>query len=635
MNDFDDEYEQAMQGRISVGAEHHDPINPASPKAALGPAPTSPAEFRKHVQVKEFPAADTIVPIEQARAMAQSVLPSRPERSEVPAVELTRVNVALEDAKRQQKAARTKDAHDEAGLRIAELTARVQELSAQPIEPIQRSPSSPFAQINEKMQKELESAPVAPEGVEDGVVLSSEVPKAAAAAPTDSFGDWYSPAVDETQTSTPGVYAHYEHTVNGDRVEIRVPSTFTEQGEPVVVQSERTFEQELPTMQADTVLKPEPEAPQAVEYGSPTMFVEEPEVPKVAAHVEQGDSATPSLTALFNNDGGDAPRVIPRLPVAPSVNTNAAQQINQMVRGAVPMTLPSRQASYGKMNISITRLNVASVRDIIRASATQSIRLLVSTLGSTIHGFDIMSMSEVDFHYTMYWHRMNSYKKLPFVVPWTCTDKEHVARITQNLAPAKSLKNSTMVNASTLEIRELDDMAYQNMSAAFLQEYGLKVGLPTVRDMVTVVEQEAEAFDVYKAKLASMGVFEHKRDKQGQIPDEALDAFLESDEMDDEVLVLPNYRDVVKAKAKVLGEMTARNYANHYSSLLDNNYGDLNARWKLISTLPPDALMQLDELAKLADSYGVNESWKVTCAECGASKRVVYRLDALTFLPAV
>ena len=631
----DIDYAASMQGRIPVGAEHHDPINPRNPKGAVVEKPQTPADFSKHIRVNEFPDAGSIITPQRAQAMAAAAVATPTDLNmaaiqsgDNPAVALSRLEVSLDDAKRQMKAARTKEVFDEAEQKAFALQTEINRLKQAGVSSsIDRAPNSPFKEINERMKKELEAAPAALDSASADDMMGLNQPRNTDLGLDDDDGDLYVPASHSR--------IHRPDTTPVPAVEVFVPQRSIAQPEqPLVAVPKNVSVWNPPTVDNDALaVGTEAQIKNMSDKPVQPQLVTEAVTPEVAEALEKPMSA--SAAALFAAEANEpTPRLQPTAMPQPKP-VSAATAMQAQMRGAVPMTVPSKAVSYPTKNLAVNRLTVNSVRDIIRASATQSIRMLVKTLGNTVHGMDIMDMTEVDFHYTMYWHRLNSYKKLPFMVPWTCTGTNHVERVKKGLVAPETLKNSTMVTASNIDIRDLNTEKYKELAATFYSEYGLQITLPTVRDMITVVEQEAEAFDLYKAKLAALGTFEHLKDKKGMIPDSALDALLESDEVDEEIMALPHYHEIVKMKSKILGEMTARNYANHYASLLNNQYGDLAARWKLVSTLPPDALMSLDEVAVLGDSYGVNESWSVQCAECGASKRVVYRLDALTFLPAV
>ena len=643
MNDGNDiDYDAAMQGRVPVGAEHHDPINPRNPKGVVVDKPATPADFSKHIRVNEFPDAGSIITPQRAQAMAAAVATPATDLNmaaiqsgDNPAVALSRLEVSLDDAKRQMKAARTKEVFDDAEQKAFALQTEINRLKQAGVSiSIDRAPNSPFKEINERMKKELEEAPAAIDAASADDMTGLNQPRITDLGLDDDDGDLYVPT-----TASPSRIQRPD-TTPVPAVEVFVPQmSIAQPAQDLTLQ---------PTSGAVSLVWGQPTVTDAAVFVSvgteaqiknmsdkpvQPQLVTEAVAPEVSEALEKPMSA--SAAALFAAEANEpTPKLQPAAMPQPKP-VSAATAMQAQMRGAVPMTVPSKAVSYPTKNLAVNRLTVNSVRDIIRASATQSIRMLVKTLGNTVHGMDIMDMTEVDFHYTMYWHRLNSYKKLPFMVPWTCTGANHVERVTKGLVAPETLKNSTMVTASNIDIRDLNIDKYKELAAAFYNEYGLQITLPTVRDMITVVEQEAEAFDLYKAKLAALGTFEHLKDKKGMIPDSALDALLESDEVDEEIMALPHYHEILKMKSKILGEMTARNYANHYASLLNNQYGDLAARWRLVSALPPDALMSLDEVAVLGDSYGVNESWSVQCAECGASKRVVYRLDALTFLPAV
>jgi hypothetical protein len=96
-------------------------------------------------------------------------------------------------------------------------------------------------------------------------------------------------------------------------------------------------------------------------------------------------------------------------------------------------------------------------------------------------------------------------------------------------------------------------------------------------------------------------------------------------------------RDIVDAAENLadLENLSETEWLAGYAAFLNRRDADdtLMKRMERIRDLTMDQVSDLDEYIKATTSYGVSESTKVKCMECGASNEVVIPFDAHTFLP--
>lgn len=59
-------------------------------------------------------------------------------------------------------------------------------------------------------------------------------------------------------------------------------------------------------------------------------------------------------------------------------------------------------------------------------------RELFNVIGRSIHGMDFLDLTLPDFQYLMYWLRLNTYKKSPFMVEWDYTPEGETEKKTVN-----------------------------------------------------------------------------------------------------------------------------------------------------------------------------------------------------------
>lgn len=344
---------------------------------------------------------------------------------------------------------------------------------------------------------------------------------------------------------------------------------------------------------------PTPQPQQAAQR--PTAPAQRPQQPvrQQVAQTEQDEPEQPVAQTVSKN----RPR-LPLLSITGHRNVTAAYE---------DIWLPSEFVAYPWKDLQIRRFNIEELRALIRARTSGNLRHLIRAVDGTLSR-PITDLTQGDFWYIMYWHRLNSYKKSPFVIEWVCDHDDHLRKVggvdlaegEAPLAP-ETLRNLLTVSKSNLDTAAIDKDAYEKLREQILAEYGVHVRPQNVVDFISAVDEDEEL--EHERKLA--------REKQeAAVAAGDVDAFLADD--DEEV-----------------GANEDRSFIYRYAALIDNQHGEsLADRAEWLNSQEPDLLVDLEDFLKVSD-HGVTESWTVVCKECGAPKIVKQSLDALTFLPSL
>lgn len=298
--------------------------------------------------------------------------------------------------------------------------------------------------------------------------------------------------------------------------------------------------------------------------------------------------------------------------------------------------LPSGFVGYEWDSIQIRRFTVREVRAIAQARGSGSLRHLIRAIDATITR-PVTDLTAGDFWYLMYWHRLNSYKKSPFIITWTCTDPTHLESVQKGrearndmerqhvdsvsglyMVEERTLKNVESINESKLNVTNINVDAYNDMAQRLMSEYGISVRPAMLLDFITVSDEEDDRAEARKLQQETMRARARELADAGDV-----DALLQ---VEDEISSLMESWD---------NDDVDREFMYRYAAVLETVHGQtLDERVEYLSSLPPDVLDDLELLLKTVD-HGVNESWTVKCRECSASKTVNQSLDALTFLPSL
>lgn len=239
----------------------------------------------------------------------------------------------------------------------------------------------------------------------------------------------------------------------------------------------------------------------------------------------------------------------------------------------------------------VRRFGVEDTLKIYDARAEESLRMLAEAVGATLDNFSVWDLTVGDFWFLMYWHRIHSYPKSPFIVNWTCGHTDHLTSINQGKLGVETLNQEMVLRNSDLQVVELKEEVVRTKLKAIADEYGVTADVMRMGDYVRIIEMEEED-ELHLRKTA---------EETGK--------------------AVPKYRksDYLMARhASNLGRVHGASIEDRVQAL--KNLND-TSMWK-----------HLDELVLLAD-HGVVETYKVGCKACGHKAEVEVALDAMTFLP--
>lgn len=278
--------------------------------------------------------------------------------------------------------------------------------------------------------------------------------------------------------------------------------------------------------------------------------------------------------------------------------------------------VPSQFRFYEFRNLTVSCLKGIHQAKLSRAAKDGKMRYVVEAIGSTLgEGVSAFDLTPQDFYFLLYWHRLQSFPKNPQMIPFTCTNKDHVRRTIlkkdheEYLAP-DTLDISTIMDATTLKTSYLEELDLTPF-AELIEKYDL--GVETMRDIVEFAElQEEEPH--YEEAVAAVEVDPQAAadSEEESLGDVGTTATVMSDETFDEV-------EWLQVRSVFLRRGPGRN------TILERN--------EIVKEMPSDDLMELDKYIEAVTDYGVSESTVLKCKGCGASHRVNLSVDALTFLP--
>ena len=267
--------------------------------------------------------------------------------------------------------------------------------------------------------------------------------------------------------------------------------------------------------------------------------------------------------------------------------------------------LPSQFKFYDFQALTVSHMKGLHQAKLSRAAKDRKMRYVVEAISSTLgEGVSAFDLTPQDFYFLMYWHRLQSFPKNPQLIPYTCSDKEHVRRTIlredhpEHLSP-ETLDISSILNETTLKTVYLEDLDLSPF-AELDAKYGL--GVETMRDIVEFAElQEEEEYFPKDEPESEYG--ESLTTASVDVP---------SDESFDEV-------EWLQVRSVFLKRGPGRN------TILERN--------EIVKQMSADEIFELDKYIEAVSAYGVSEAAVIRCKECSASHRVPLSVDALTFLP--
>ena len=317
-----------------------------------------------------------------------------------------------------------------------------------------------------------------------------------------------------------------------------------------------------------------------------------------AAVARQKDVAA-SLPA---EDATDAVEDVQDVPSGPRVRFVEATEVHDLVVAEIEkdetytrLELPSNFVFYPWKTIGIKPLKGIHQAKIAAAARQTSTRLLVecvnTLLPKNINAFDLTT---ADFQWLLYWMRQHFYTRVPLTVRLMCKNPQHRHDVEQNKLSKKSLINIADIDKSILEETGLD-------KDKLIATLTLIDNIETVPIMHDTMRDACDALDLTTAIMESAA----------NDPGRYEEAFEEA---------------TIKAQV------------GSTAILLDvrdeqGNPAPIADRIKAAEELPVDQYVALEQASWHMVNYGIKETARVTCKECGAEIRETVRISAQDFLP--
>ncbi len=253
--------------------------------------------------------------------------------------------------------------------------------------------------------------------------------------------------------------------------------------------------------------------------------------------------------------------------------------------------LPSGFTFYPFKTLSIRPLRGLDQAKLHQAATQNSIKLTVEAISATLgDGISAYDLTPSDFYYLMYWQRTQSFLKTPMVVRASCADPKHnedvlIGRLDEATGkrvpfPEETLKLSMHVDKTTLEVKNLELSDDELDTEHWPELLGIDLYVETMRDVVFAAENLIDLENLAEAEW------------------------------------LAGYAAFLKPL-----------------ELASGKFESLTERMDRVRDLTPDQIAELDRYIRTMTSYGVSESAKIKCTECGASTTVLIPFDARSFLP--
>jgi len=273
---------------------------------------------------------------------------------------------------------------------------------------------------------------------------------------------------------------------------------------------------------------------------------------------------------VLDSPPASQPQALPAEPV--TTNPSFAEKNSNYYS----IQLPSNFYFYPFKSFSARHVRGSEQAKFNRAAKENKLRHLVEAISATLEpGISAYDLTTLDFYYMLYWQRMNSYGKLPYVNETMCEAEKHVAEVIAEKKEAKTLEIKTLITSATLKETVFDPAVIQFPSD--YEELPFKLDALRMRDVVVLSEME------------------------------------ESD----------NYEEL-EWLADRAGYIAMRSPEDTIEKRMD-----------LVRELAPDQIQAIEHYIKSVTGYGVEESTKVQCKECGAERVTQVTIDALSFLPAL
>lgn len=243
----------------------------------------------------------------------------------------------------------------------------------------------------------------------------------------------------------------------------------------------------------------------------------------------------------------------------------------------VSIGVPSNFMFYEYDTMSIRPFTLEELKKISKSYIDQNLSHLVEAVNACIDR-SVYDMTIGDFWSLLYWERINSYKRYPYVVKGTCTDPAHLKDVKMKQLEAKTLELSDVLTSANLTVRDIPEarsLEIESFVEKFADSTSVFLYPTTVSDLLELAENPELASSI-SIKYAT---------------------------------------HLNRAYGKTLAERDAYLASSPLSKDLDS-------------------LTDIEDFIALCD-HGVNEVFSVKCTGCGKSTDIELSIDALSFFPGI
>lgn len=273
--------------------------------------------------------------------------------------------------------------------------------------------------------------------------------------------------------------------------------------------------------------------------------------------------------------------------------------------------LPSRLCFYPYNSLGIKSFKTKHIIKIMEAMEMSSFEKIVDTVTAVLSDDVSARMLTIeDFFFVMYWLKLNSFKKSPMRVSFTCNNKDHLMRVFNKEVSEETLKNVTTLNSvGNLKVEYMTEEKLDKASEIITrmkENYGIDIFPPLVKDFISIQNFVSKRGDleteIYKVQASN---FEGASDLVENLKEElaALDA-----------------------------KYSTRQFASMIILEKDSTLEEKIEYLKNNEDLDAEFFFELEEFESTI-RHGVIETATCSCKECNAKVEVPISIDALQFFP--
>lgn len=276
------------------------------------------------------------------------------------------------------------------------------------------------------------------------------------------------------------------------------------------------------------------------------------------------------------------------------------------------LELPSRFAYYGFTDLYVCPFRAKHLGKLQKANREQSMLAMVEAVSAVCYTTNpayagaamAFELTLPDFFFVLYWLRLNSFTKSNYVHTAMCENEDHIRRVSYTMNPG--FYDAQLANGEiTAEERDLMYKEAMNPESLKLSQILTNTTL-VINELETVPDPTFYCFDS-----------EPRIRMRPPTMRDVLD-FAEAPERKDPEL---------KEEFSFLAQL-----ASHIQHT--EMYMDLRTRIKVVGECSPDEVQLLKGFERQIKGYGVEETVKIQCKECGAVSETKLSLAAHSFFPS-